>query len=804
MVQHVVINLGCGSLSAGCSYITAQLSERKGNSAWQCQGSLPPNPELGELFHRWQLIYRAFYQMLGVSSHSNTTQSSSTRQLTIAPQGLTNFSEIEFRELCSTFHDQLNQWLRSESFQPIHLKICQAFNIKDDLVVLLETDDALLRKLPWHLWDFFETYPNAEFILGTPEYAPVSQQKNSPNRQVRILAIFGHRTGLDLDAERQAIKDLPGTEITFVDAPTQRQVNEHLWEDAGWDILFFAGHSQTDLQTDTGQLQINEQESLDLNQLKLTIKHALRQGLKLAIFNSCDGLGVATTLSEINIPQIIVMREIVPDPVAQFFFKVFLESFISGPSLFNAFKEARQQLEGLEDQYPCATWLPLLCQHPATKPLTWQQLQGPTQSTILSRTKNYLSLGLGITLASTLVLLGVRHFGLIQDWELMAYDHLMQERPIEDPDERFLIVTVSENDLNHRPPQKAGADSLPDSQLIQLLDEVIQHHPSSIGLDIFRPQTALSHKLGQYLQSPNVFGICQVEDKQDANHPDIAPSPQVTSERLGFSDVVLDPDNVLRRALLVMGPRPASMCQTQYALSAQLAFHFLDQQGIAIRYTHHNELQLGSVLVPRVPSPKTIYPLHQFVQDRQGGYQNVDAWGYQTLINYRAHRSLSDGSFEQVTLQEVLKGQLNPQSVKNKIVLIGVSAKSFGDLHTTPFSPKDAYPGVMIQAEMTSQLISAALDGRPLLSVWPLWLDALWIWSWMMASHMLFWLLRKSIFKSLGLGVILGVGLYYLCWMLLIQGIWVPLVPAAFGIGAMGISALVLSSVSAHRLRRLS
>ena len=187
----------------------------------------------------------------------------------------------------------------------------------------------------------------------------------------------------------------------------------------------------------------------------------------------------------------------------------------------------------------------------------------------------------------------------------------------------------------------------------------------------------------------------------------------------------------------------------------------------------------------------------------RGGYHKVDAWGYQTLINYSMPRSPSQSNFEYVTLQDVLQGQLNPQSVKNRIVLIGVSAKSFGDLHTTPLSLQDAYPGVMIQAEMTSQLISAALGERPLLTVWPLWAEAIWIWGWLISGGLLFWVLGAHLLKIMGIGLVLGGGLYYLCWLFLIQGLWVPLVPIVLGLAGMGLSALLLLVLAAKRTRSI-
>jgi hypothetical protein len=76
-----------------------------------------------------------------------------------------------------------------------------------------------------------------------------------------------------------------------------------------------------------GKLEINPQESISIEQLKNSLKAAIRQGLQLAIFNSCDGLGLARELADLQIPQLIVMREPVPDGVAQAFLTSFLPTF---------------------------------------------------------------------------------------------------------------------------------------------------------------------------------------------------------------------------------------------------------------------------------------------------------------------------------------------------------------------------------------------------------------------------------------------------------------------------------------------
>jgi WD40 repeat protein/energy-coupling factor transporter ATP-binding protein EcfA2 len=96
--------------------------------------------------------------------------------------------------------------------------------------------------------------------------------------------------------------------------------------------------------------------------------------LQLAIFNSCDGLGLALELEQLHIGQMIVMREPVPDQVAQSFLTYFLAEFAGGKSFYLAERKARLKLHGLEDNFPCASWLPAIFQNPAAVPPMWQDL----------------------------------------------------------------------------------------------------------------------------------------------------------------------------------------------------------------------------------------------------------------------------------------------------------------------------------------------------------------------------------------------------------------------------------------------
>ena len=191
-----------------------------------------------------------------------------------------------------------------------------------------------------------------------------------------MLAILGDARGIDVEQERQALRSRLGPQVEFLVTPSRQAFDQALWDPAGWDILFFAGHSQSEGQT--GRLYINEaadHNSLTIEQLEEGLKRAISNGLQLAIFNSCDGIGLAEALAQLQIPQVIVMREPVPNRVAQDFLQHFLAAFVEeGLSLYAAVRQARRQLQGIENNFPGASWLPVLCQNPATKILSWAEL----------------------------------------------------------------------------------------------------------------------------------------------------------------------------------------------------------------------------------------------------------------------------------------------------------------------------------------------------------------------------------------------------------------------------------------------
>jgi WD40 repeat protein len=332
-------------------------------------GNLPPNPTICENYQCWRAKYLDLDKRWR-GRRGNT-------------RSIDDPSKIH--EQCSQsageFLNGFKNWLTSEdrAWQKLREEICQELGDKTEAIrVIIQTDDPQLKKFPWHEWDLFaDTYTQAEVALCPPEYKKPIVIQTSDKAAVRILAILGNSEGIDVESDRQLIEKfrLKGAEPKFLVEPKRTDVSNSLWEQ-NWDILFFTGHSSS--QDEKGQIDINPNDRLTIEELKNGLKRAMKHGLQLAIFNSCDGLKLADDLADLKIPQVIVMREPVPDKVAQAFLKLFLTAYSQGESLDLAVRHARERLHenAWDEKFPGASWLPVLYQNPTVKPPTWYQLGG--------------------------------------------------------------------------------------------------------------------------------------------------------------------------------------------------------------------------------------------------------------------------------------------------------------------------------------------------------------------------------------------------------------------------------------------
>ncbi|WP_414550759.1 CHASE2 domain-containing protein [Anabaena sp. CCY 0017] len=780
MRNLVSLRLGEGSLESGFSHILVKIYTGEKLIEEIDIGSLPPNQEIAKTYQKWQWLYEEFITNRGSILEENVDIQSlnwQPRALEFAENSVERGNQESATELTAYLIENINKWLSSLEFQPIDQALRTHLNTKDEVILVIQTNNEILRKLPWHEWSFFKKYTKAEVALSAPKFSFKPQQNSLNAGKVRILAIIGDCTNIDPEADLNTLRNNREVELEIISQPSRQQICHRLREKPGWNILFYAGHSKSN--AEKGWISINAKTKLEISELNSALEVAIDNGLQLAIFNSCQGLGLVPQLEELGIPQIIVMREQVQNQVAQEFLAEFIASFSSGKSFYVAIREARSRLKDIEDQYYCASWLPVVCQHWSVIPPTWSELRDPP---LVCPPNRYLRQG-SVILSGLLVamlVIGMRSFGFLQTWEFTAFDWLLKMRPHEGVDSRLLIVEATEADINR------WGYPLSDGKLAATIESIQQYQPSVIGLLIFRDRSIEPghQKLLKLLQNDlNLIVLCSVKlADNDPNKPGIASPPGITENRLGFSNIELDEfDGILRRQLLFMNPDLNNPCPTRFSFSFQLASKYLNAKGIKPEVIDSDRIKIGQTTINRL-------------QSNSGAYKNLDNRGFQILINYRKPENIAPT----VSLNDVLENNLNPELVKGRMIIIGVVAAISNptDYFSTPYS-QGVLPqisGVKIQAQMTSQIISAVLDKRPLLWTWPETGENFWIIIWSLAGSgiTIAWLKHHNYFL---LYIYIGISIFILClicFIFLLSGGWIPLAPSVI--------ALLVSSLTGYLL----
>jgi CHASE2 domain-containing sensor protein len=381
-----------------------------------------------------------------------------------------------------------------------------------------------------------------------------------------------------------------------------------------------------------------------------------------------------------------------------------------------------------------------------------------------------LPIAIGVTsLGVTALLVGVRLVGWLQPLELATYDSLVRLRPDASPDPRILVVAVTEADI-----QAQKRFPLSDLTVATLLQRLQQHQPRAIGLDIYRdlPQEPGNAALAKQLQANNVIAITKIPDAEDLG---VSPPPGVPADRVGFNDITSDPDDVVRRSLLFADTET----DTLFSFSLRVALAYLDKEGIRPQAGAIDpaNLRLGNAeLIP--------------LKSTSGAYQTIDAGGYQILLDYRNR----DIPARQISLTQALRREFDPGWVRDKIVLIGTTARSARDLFLTPYSLEERQiprkPGVLMHAQMVSQILGVALDARPLFWFWSEGGEVLWIAGWALVGGTIAWLLRQPLLLA---ATEMGVLLILLAsgYSLFLQQAWVPL--ATPGLAVLMSAGLVVA-----------
>lgn len=399
MKKQVIINLNSGSFEQGFSQVNIKIywiNENDEINSHQVYCHFNQAPELPEHYDNWLKKYEVLYKyQRGFISEEDETDEFGSDVERIA--GFTT-DIAECNKAFEYLRESFNHWL-----SPVKEQLEQELDINaEDIDVVIRTQNItsqttkeLVQKLPWHSWDFFckENFTDVALSFSDSGEFSFDSSKRIPllprPKRVKILCILGANTlgdskdeeGIDVEADRRFLRKIPGAYCVFLRQPSRSELIKFM-EQERWDIFFFSGHSETpEEDINTGYLYLKPEETIDIREIKEKIQTAIQEyeGMKLAIFNSCNGLGLARQLSDLDIAQIIIWREPVPDKIAQEFLKSFLDSFsTTGLSLYRSVQNARLEVQeyiSKNDNLPRVSWLPVIHHNLAKESIAWEQLR---------------------------------------------------------------------------------------------------------------------------------------------------------------------------------------------------------------------------------------------------------------------------------------------------------------------------------------------------------------------------------------------------------------------------------------------
>ena len=379
--------------------------------------------------------------------------------------------------------------------------------------------------------------------------------------------------------------------------------------------------------------------------------------------------------------------------------------------------------------------------------------------------------------------LALRATGVFQVWELQYFDLMMSYRLVESPDDRIVIIGITEDDI-----QRADNAAVSDEMMANVIEAVKAQQPTVIGMDFFRnvPRDNGYERLQEiFLETPNIIGIEKVID-DDALAAVSGKAVLTQDNRVAASDLIVDVDGRIRRGFLFPSAVGDLVIE---GLAFRVALEYLATHNI---YPNPdvNVLDLGHARLP--PFEKN-----------SGGYSNADAGGYQIIMNWR-----SNLKFETFTAYDAIDGNIPQGALRDKIVMIGSMQSGDADVFFTPYNSRrngsyGVLPshGITIHASLASQIISAAFGQRPPIRVLPPHVEAVLITVFAWLGIGLYRLGRNDAHRFLLYTAVLGGNIGISQLALIFGGWWLPVVPASV---ALFVAPIITRLHKIKRLKTLS
>ena len=326
---------------------------------------------LTTLYQDWQRAYLSYYrtQLRGRVENSGAIAS------------LTIDWHAKLVQAEAAFLYEFRYWLRSAELNEICDEIVGAaaglqqistLSPLKYVAIFLTCNTPELERLPWENWKIGDRLglSSAIRIVRTP--VNIRHEIVPPlRRRPRILVILGDETDLDFKKEKAALKKLL-SRIAYIEfegwqpgessAELRNRIKKKIADDQGWDVLFFAGHSN-ETELTGGEIAIAPGVSMSISEIEQELIIAKQRGLQFALFNSCSGISIATSLINLGLSQVAIMREPIHNQVAQSFLVRFLENLATYKDVHESFIAATHALQE-QTNYPSAYLVPSLFYHP--------------------------------------------------------------------------------------------------------------------------------------------------------------------------------------------------------------------------------------------------------------------------------------------------------------------------------------------------------------------------------------------------------------------------------------------------------
>ncbi len=372
-----------------------------------------------------------------------------------------------------------------------------------------------------------------------------------------------------------------------------------------------------------------------------------------------------------------------------------------------------------------------------------------------------IGMGLGVGAAACLA----RAAGWLEWADLRLYDAAVAARAGAAPaGVPITLVRIREEEIERH------GHPLPDAILARAIEQIASAQPSAIGVDLYR-DVAVGDARGRAELAALVKrtpGLVFVEKLPEPGVPGVAAPEFASADSLGFNDVVVDPDGVLRRGVLMLWDAEGN---PSLGLALQLALHHLSSRGISLGPApdQPEHLKLGATAFPPLESD-------------DGGYVGLDAGGYQVLLDLRAGR---DG-FAEYAFDDALAARIPSEALRDRIVILGTTAESVKDEFQTALRG-GAIPGIAVHAHLADQLVRWALGTSSPLRFWSGGQEIAWTLAWSVGIASIAAAVSGPATLAAGalgaIALLLGAS-----WLLFGAGFWVPAAgPLAASLASGGI-----------------